>query len=311
MSVGVNRAARWWRTLLLSLLAGLVFVPSMLHAQTISFTFDDGLDPRTNKQAAAQNAAILQALDAAKVRAVFFPAGKNVDSPEGLALVRAWGAAGHAIGNHTYSHASYGSKRMTLEAFTQDIQRQHDLLSSLPGWTNRLRFPYLKEGDTAAKHDAIYQWLRAHDYRPGAVSIDASDWYYSERHEARLKANPAADLAPMRQAYLDHLWDRANYYDGLAMRTVGRHPAHVILLHTNAVNAAFLPDVIAMFRRRGWTIVDAQTAFDDPLYRLRPGTIPAGESILWSLAKEQGVPGLRYPAEDGEYEQAKLDALGL
>lgn len=289
----------------------LLLAPATLCAQTIAFSFDDGFDPRSNPQAAAQNAAMLQALRAADVHAMYFPAGKYVDSPEGLALVRAWSEAGHAIGNHTYSHRNYGASRMTVEEFTQDVQREHALLSSLAGWTNRLRFPYLKEGETPAKHRAIYRWFAQHDYQPGAVSIDASDWYFSERHVARLQKNPAADPAPMRQAYLEHLWDRANYYDGLAMRTIGRHPAHVILLHANAINAAFLADVIAMFRERGWKIVDARTAYADPLYRRRPTTIPAGESILWSLAKQKHVPGLRYPAEDGEYEQPKLDALGL
>jgi hypothetical protein len=38
-------------------------------------------------------------------------------------------------------------------------------------------------------------------------------------------------------------------------------------------------------------------------------TLPADESILWSLAKERGVSGLRYPAEDGRYEQAILDGI--
>lgn len=45
--------------------------------------------------------------------------------------------------------------------------------------------------------------------------------------------------------------------------------------------------------------------------RLRPTTIPAGVSMLWSLAKQKGLPELRDPAEDGAYEQAKLEALGL
>jgi hypothetical protein len=42
---------------------------------------------------------------------------------------------------------------------------------------------------------------------------------------------------------------------------------------------------------------------------MKPNTLPAGESILWALAKERGVNGLRYPAEDGPYEQAILDRV--
>jgi hypothetical protein len=48
-----------------------------------------------------------------------------------------------------------------------------------------------------------------------------------------------------------------------------------------------------MFRDKGWTVVDAETAFQDPLYAMRPEIPPAGESILWALDKQKGVAGLR------------------
>lgn len=284
---------------------------SLLHAQTISFTFDDGLDPRTNAQAAAWNTAILSALASADVKAAIFPAGRIVDSPEGIELVRAWGLAGHIVGNHTYSHTNYGSARVSISGFAEDVQRQHALLEHLPGWANMLRFPYLKEGDTTAKHDAVYRWLSEHSYRAAPVSVDTSDWYYNERYAAWLAANPGADSASFRRAYLDHIWDRANYYDSLALRMLHRHPTHVLLLHTSQINAAFLPHMIAMFRERGWKIIAPADAFADSLYSTKSSALPAGESIVWSLAKQHGVAGLRYPAEDGEYEEAKLNALQL
>jgi hypothetical protein len=41
--------------------------------------------------------------------------------------------------------------------------------------------------------------------------------------------------------------------------------------------------------------------------------LPAGESIIWSLAKEKGTiaKSLRYPAEDGASENARMNKLGL
>jgi hypothetical protein len=44
---------------------------------------------------------------------------------------------------------------------------------------------------------------------------------------------------------------------------------------------------------------------------MTPAVLPAGESILWSLAKQARVPHLRYPAEDDVYEKPILDKLGL
>lgn len=279
-----------------------------LQAQTISFTFDDGLDPRTQPDAAAWNARMLAALDSAGVQAMLFPAGKNVDSAAGLALVGRWAAAGHAVGNHSYAHRNFGSPAMSVGDFVADVLRADALLRTQATWQPRLRFPYLKEGDSRAKVDAFRHWMATHDYRPGAVSVDASDWYYDERLRSSRVPDAQARIQPL---YIRHLLDRAAYYDGLARQVLGRSPAHVLLLHTNAINAALLPDVVAAFRAAGWRIVSPAQAYQDPLYLRQPQTLPAGESIVWSLAKEAGLPGLRYPAEDDVYEKPLLDAAGI
>jgi peptidoglycan/xylan/chitin deacetylase (PgdA/CDA1 family) len=274
-------------------------------APSVALTFDDGTP------SAAVNGAILAALARAKVHSVLFPAGVRIDSPEGLAQVRAWGVAGHLIGNHSYSHHSLGSSSMTLAAFEADVLRDEALVGELPGFRRLFRFPFFKEGDTADKRDGFRAFLRAHGYRQGRATIDASDWYYDGRFRQWQTKHPGADPAPFRAAYLAHLWSRAQYYEALARKFVGRPVVHTLLLHTNAINAAFLDDVVQMFRAHGWTIVDAAAAYDDPIYQAEPRVLPAGESLIWSLAKERGEASLRYPAEDGVYEKPLLDAAGL
>lgn len=60
-------------------------------------------------------------------------------------------------------------------------------------------------------------------------------------------------------------------------------------------------------------MIDAKKAYQDSIYNSKPKTIPAGESLIWSLAKESGQfeNKLRYPAEDSRYEKDKMDQLGL
>jgi hypothetical protein len=169
----------------------------------------------------------------------------------------------------------------------------------------------LKEGNTAEKRDAFRAFLDSNSYKAGPVSVDASDWYYSQRLSDRLKQHPNADTLPYRDAYLRHLYDRAQYYDGLSRTVLGRSVAHVLLLHHNLINALFLKDVIQMFKEKGWRLIDSEVAFKDPVYGMRPDTLPAGESILWALAKQNGVPGLRSPGEDDVYEKPILDRLHL
>ncbi|MBK9488778.1 MAG: hypothetical protein IPO07_08265 [Haliscomenobacter sp.] len=67
------------------------------------------------------------------------------------------------------------------------------------------------------------------------------------------------------------------------------------------------------FKANGWEVIDADKAYADKIYNEVPGTIPAGESLIWALAKQSGKfeKVLRYPAEDGEYEKPLMDKLGL
>ena len=97
----------------------------------------------------------------------------------------------------------------------------------------------------------------------------------------------------------------------LALTLLKRHPAHVMLLHTNAINATCLQEIIKEFRTSGWKIISPMEAFKDTLYSSEPNFLPAGESIVWALAKDAGISGLRYPGEDEVYEKPVLDAAGL
>jgi peptidoglycan/xylan/chitin deacetylase (PgdA/CDA1 family) len=290
-------------------------VSSAAEPKRIAFTMDD-FDWGANSvklNGSERNQAILSALRSHSVKAALFVRGSNIDNDEGKNLLRAWNNAGHLIGNHSYSHWYYHSEKITTDAFEQDILRCEALLKDFPGFQKFFRFPYLKEGKTAERRDAIREFLTAHGYRNGHVTVDASDWYIDERLRKRLTKEPDAPLDPYRNFYLDHMWGHATYYDDLSQKVLGRSVKHTILVHFNLLNALFLGDLIQMFKSKGWQIVDAREAFADPVFSKQPNIVPAGESLVWALAKETGRFDqlLRYPGEDGEYEATKMDKLGL
>ena len=283
---------------------------STANSQRIALTFDDGpvMADNTGLTAAERNDAILAQLADAHLKSILFVTRTDTD-PKRNALVREWGNQGHQIGNHTATHPNF--EEVSLAEFEHAFQLCDNAIRDMPGFTRRFRFPYLKEGNTVEKRDSFRAFLDSNHYKSGPVSVDASDWYYSQRLSARLKKNPDADRLAYRDAYLRHLYDRAQYYDGLSRTVLGRSVAHVLLLHHNLINALFLKDVIQMFRGKGWTLIDSETAFQDPVYAMRPDILPAGESILWALAKQKGTPGLRYPGEDDIYEKPILVRLHL
>ena len=259
-----------------------------------------------------RNRAILDTLAANRVKAALFVMGRNADDQEGMTLLRKWDDAGHLIGNHTYSHRSLNSN-ITAAEYESDILRAESILIGLSRFRKIFRYPMLKEGNTAVKRDDVRAFLASHGYRVGHVTIDNSDWIIDQRLGARLEKDPKADTKPYRDFYLEHMWDRAQYYDALGKRVLGRPVKHTILTHFNLLNGLFLGELIEMFKSKGWQLIDAEDAFTDPVFQAEPKILPAGESIVWSLAKAAGkIPmSLRYPAEDGDYETARMDKLGL
>jgi peptidoglycan-N-acetylglucosamine deacetylase len=175
------------------------------------------------------------------------------------------------------------------------------------------RFPYLKEGNTKEKRDEFRQFLKEKEYRNGYVTIDASDWYINSRLLKKLREDADADITPYKDFYLRHIYQRAEYYNELALKLTGRQISHTLLLHHNLTSALFVGDLIQMFEEKGWEVINAKEAFNDPVYLNQPGIVPAGESLIWAMAKATGAYEdlLRYPAEDSRYEEPEMNALGL
>jgi peptidoglycan/xylan/chitin deacetylase (PgdA/CDA1 family) len=278
----------------------------------VCFTFDDGstADLLTYKNA-DWNALILKQLKQEQVQAVFFACGKGLNGSKGDSLLSTWDNAGHLIANHTFSHRNYHNPAVTFQFFRADFLKNDSLIRKYHHYTRLFRFPMLKEGNTIAKRDSFRLLMKEKGYSNGYVTIDASDWYYNSCLIEALKENPYLDLEPYRKAYLAHILDRATYYDSLAYVLTGRRIHHSLLLHHNLTSALFLGDLIKLFKEKGWAINGAEETYRDTIYTMAPNTLPAGESLVWAMAKADGRfdKVLRYPAEDGEYEKNILDKL--
>ena len=296
---------------------GLGGVPALACKQLsyFSITMDDFYWRNPVKLTAQErNASILDTLDKQKIKGAAFVIGRNIEDQEGKDLIAAWDKAGHLIANHTYSHREFSAPDTDVKAYQADVLRAEALLKDFPHFRKYLRFPMLKEGETAEKRDAMRTFMSDNGYRNGHVTVDNSDWAIDQRLTARLKKDPNANLKPYRDFYLEHMWARAEYYDTLARKVTRRAVKHTILTHFNLLNGLFLNDVIQMLKGKGWVPMDAETAFtEDSVFRAQPKVVPAGESIIWSIAKEKGTiaKSLRYPAEDAQYENKRMNKLGL
>ena len=297
------------------ILIALLLIPNLFSQESkpvLSITIDDptiestaGYDWKYN------DSAILNTLDKYGINAALFVCGKRINSEEGSKLLANWNNKGHLICNHSYSHSYFHSGKVSLTAFEDDFLTCDSIIRKYSNYSKLFRYPYLKEGNTIEKRDGFRNFLKVLSYKIGYVTIDASDWYVDGRMRDTLKADPNADLTPYKEYYLKHIYERAVYYNDLSKELTGKNIKHTLLLHHNLLNAMFLDELLAMFKSKGWEIINASDAFNDDIYNTYPDILPAGESLIWAIAKQSGKyeDSLRYPGEDGEYEEASLNSF--
>jgi peptidoglycan-N-acetylglucosamine deacetylase len=294
-----------------------LFFSQCLYAQSVAFTFDDGPHVKETPMLSpkARNQAMLDALAKHSVKAALFVTVNNgANTPEGLAFAKAWGDAGHAIGNHTMSHPNLHSEAVSLAQYSQEILDCDKVISTLPGYQKWFRFTFLREGNTPEKRDGMRKFLKEQNYRNAYVSLDTSDWALDDKLTAVLSKDPKADVSAIKRLYLEHIWQRAVAYRELSQKLQGRDIAQVILLHHNLINALWLDDIINMFKSKGWKINTPAEAFADPIYQLQPALSAAGQSLLLSMSRALGIEkfdGWLRLRDDGDFELEALKKLGL
>jgi peptidoglycan/xylan/chitin deacetylase (PgdA/CDA1 family) len=131
----------------------LVYRRGNQRLKRIALTFDDGPSADFTPQ-------VLEILERYNVKATFFLLGRNVErSPE---LARRVVSKGHAVGNHSYSHANL--KKLRPELIREEISKAETVIASATGVRptlfrapfGRLNRTVVKEADAAGC--AVIQW---------------------------------------------------------------------------------------------------------------------------------------------------------
>ncbi len=289
-----------------------VYKTSETEKPHIAFSFDDGSTrDRFRYKALEWNSMIRKQLKDNHIQAVWFVAGRSMDSDEGRHLLQKWDDEGHIIANHTYSHFNYNDSSMTCKAYIEDIQKCDSLICSFKNYRRIFRFPYLNGGNTISKRDSLNDFLQQNDYKQGWVSIDNAEWYINMRLMNHLKENPDADISVFKDYYVNNMFEMAEFYNMLSIQNNHRQIKHTLLLHFNLTSALFLNDLIEKFRNEGWTIDNYSEAIKDTIYSEHLIGVPAEQSLIWMQEMQREGFVSRYHGEDSKYLEEEMDKLGL
>src|SRR5690349_2724247 len=162
--------------LLLLPLAACAAVPAAPPTKRIALTFDDApMRDGPLLDGPERTRRLIAALKAAGVKeAAFFVIAGNLRTPADETRIRAYAAAGHALGNHSNSHRWL--RRIGAEAYLADIDEARGKLAGFDNVRPWFRYPFLDEGKEAATRDAVRAGLRERGLASGYVTVDTWDW---------------------------------------------------------------------------------------------------------------------------------------
>lgn len=286
----------------ISLILSLLLWPFFTQGQEIALTFDDA--PRGDGllyTGLKRSEILINKLKQYNVPQVaFFATSGNLDAVGELRL-KMYGQAGHIIANHSNTHPHI--HEIGVENFIADIKKADLALKELPGFRPWFRFPYLDEGRDENTRDQIREALNEMGYFNGYVTVDNYDYYLEFMYQQALKERKKINYDLLKDLYIEHLWESIQFYQNLALKTLGRSPKHVLLLHENDLAALYLDDFISFLRGEGWVIIPPEEAYKDAIAAHIPNVLMNNQGRIAAIAREKGVSktGLVQEAESEQF----------
>lgn len=257
--------------------AALLLLAAETPKPQVAVTFDDlpYVGSTDLEQAQRDTEAMLNALDAHGVVADVFITGGHIevggDHKARLHLLRRWRDAGHQLHNHGYSHLRYSAE--DIPTYLDDVRRGEDLVRSLLSESDTkqprryFRAPYNDLGDGTEPRQALAKVLETADVQLAPYTFEHVDWMYDTLYLRALNAKDADGAQRIREAYMEHLGRALTFAESLAADTFDRPIPHILLMHTNRLNADTLADTLQYLKSKGYTFVTMETAMQDAAYK--------------------------------------------
>ena len=267
------------------------------QAQQIALTLDDlpshSALPKDETRVGVASQ-IIAALDEAGAPPSygFINGGSVIADPDAERVLALWRAAGHPLGNHTWTHMRLGDA--DREPFKSQVLLNEPLLASLMAGQDWrwLRYPYLAEGGTAEARADIRAFLSGRGYRVASVTLSFDDYAWNEPYARCADQGDTEAITRLEDSYLAAARVSLERARARSIASLGRDIPYVLLMHLGAFDARMLPRLLAQCRQGGATFVTLEQAEADPFYA-GDGRVPlASEPVnLLASAGEPEAPG--------------------
>jgi peptidoglycan-N-acetylglucosamine deacetylase len=227
-------------------------------------------------------------------------------------VLRQWLEAGYPLGNHTYDHLNlaevpsqtYIANIASLDRLLQTIAPNHPLIRR----RHVFRYPYLAEGDTLEKRNAVRSYLFRNGYSIGEVTTDFNDWAWNDAY-VRCAGQNNKDTMAWLEAHV--IPDAEWHLDGsaaMAYRLFHRNVPQILVVHLGVFEAVMLDKILKDLSTHGVKYITLNEALSDAVYDINPNRgFAGGETFFKQIADARRIDVTKYI--EGNYPVKMLNAL--
>lgn len=243
----------------------------------------------------------------------FVNKGRADDTEESEKAIKVWQEAGYILGNHTWDHPSLNKNPADL--FIKAIDRNDEYLKTVSGkddW-KYFRYPYLHEGDTLEKRNAVRKHLKEKGYTIAQVTVDFNDWAWNNPYARCLDKNDKKSIEWLKESYLKNATANMLHSDEVTKKVFGKPIAHILLMHVGALDIQVLDQMLTDYEKHGVEFISLAEAVKDPVYAMDPGvTIKWGGELQYQVLRGRGKSLKDIGMQPfSEYPEEKLEKICL
>ena len=201
---------------------------------------------------------IITALKSTDTPATGFIIAKEV-TPKNMPMLIKFREAGLNLGNHTLSHANLN--KLSAQSFFHEIDAADRILAPVLTEPKYFRYPYLAMG-TGTKKSAIIQHLAEKKYQIAPISIDSKDFVFNQILLSVPQNERRAFLPSLKNCYLDFIWQQTLKAEEHTAYIHKPDQPQILLIHANLLNAYVLPDIINLYKEKGYSFVNIENALN-------------------------------------------------
>jgi hypothetical protein len=258
----LSQKIKWLAGISLSFL--MVAMP--VAARELVIAIENTLQASTSLDAMARSQMLVRNLKTAGIpQAMFLIKTENMGA-KNRERVALYSNQGHLLVNAGHDHSLVS--KSDLYAYEIGILKANRLLSLFPGYKKHIHFSYLHEAGDLNIQRGLTDFLRERGYKAAFTGFNPArgiDTYINQLYQKKVLANRRVDMAALEKAYIQLMLQPLQQQDAYLFNMLGYSPRQVLVVQENDLAAYFMVGLVDELVARGWKMVAAEKALNDPL----------------------------------------------